>query len=62
MEKVDAVYDHGALKPLKKINLREGERVQILIKRSLYEIVSELEKEFEDVDDDLTETLVRERK
>ncbi|NJE29695.1 DUF104 domain-containing protein [Thermococcus sp. 18S1] len=62
MEKVEAIYDHGALRPLKKISLREGEKVQLLIKRSLYEIISALEGEFEDVDEDLTETLVRERK
>ncbi|QDA31926.1 DUF104 domain-containing protein [Thermococcus indicus] len=62
MEKVEAVYDHGALRPLKRINLKEGEKVQLIIKRSLYEIVSELEKEFEGIEEDLTETLVRERK
>jgi len=62
MEKVEAIYDHGTLKPLKKVSLREGEKVQLLIKRSLYEIISTLENEFKDVDDDLTETLVRERK
>ena len=62
MERVEAVYDHGTLRPLKKIPLKEGERVQLTIKRSLYEIISALEKEFEDVDEDLTETLVRERR
>ncbi|WP_099212162.1 antitoxin family protein [Thermococcus henrietii] len=62
MEVIEAVYDHGVLKPLKKVDLKEGEKVRIVLKRSLYEVISELEKEFEDVDEDLGEVLVRERK
>ncbi len=30
---VEAVYENGVLKPLKKLNLREGERVKITITR-----------------------------
>ncbi|WP_457752796.1 antitoxin family protein [Thermococcus sp.] len=61
-ERVEAVYEGGILRPLKKIHLKEGEKVEIIIKRSLYDIISELEKELREVDEDLTAQLVRDRK
>ncbi len=34
---VEAVYEKGILKPLKKLDLREGEKVRIKIERSIVE-------------------------
>lgn len=61
-ERVEAVYEGGILRPLKKVHLKEGEKVEIIIKRSLYDIISELEKGLREVDEDLTAQLVRDRK
>ena len=30
---IEAVYEHGVLKPLERLDLREGERVKVEIKR-----------------------------
>ncbi len=47
METIEAVYENGVLKPLKKINLREEERVLIRIERKkLYFSPIKLKKRF----------------
>ncbi|MCW3131343.1 MAG: antitoxin family protein [Candidatus Methanospirare jalkutatii] len=33
MKEVEAVYEKGVLKPLERLDLREGERVKVEIKR-----------------------------
>ena len=33
MREIEAVYENGVLKPLERLNLREGERVKVEIKR-----------------------------
>ena len=33
MKEVEAVYENGVLKPLERLDLREGERVKVEIKR-----------------------------
>ncbi len=38
---VEAVYEKGILKPLKKLDLREGEKVRIKIERDLDKILEE---------------------
>ncbi|MEB3817081.1 MAG: antitoxin family protein [Desulfurococcales archaeon] len=45
-------YEGGVLKPLEKLDLREGEELTIIIKaKSFYEVVKELQVEAkEDVD------------
>ena len=45
-------YENGVLKPLEKLDLREGEELEIIIAgRSFYDLVEELELEArEDVD------------
>ncbi|MEM5828356.1 MAG: antitoxin family protein [Candidatus Aenigmatarchaeota archaeon] len=35
MEIVEAIYEKGTLKPLKKLNLREGEKVKIILKKDI---------------------------
>ncbi len=38
---VEAVYEKGILKPLKKLDLKEGEKVRIKIERDLDKILEE---------------------
>ena len=38
---VEAVYENGVLRPLEKLELREGERVRVRIERSVVEIARE---------------------
>ena len=35
---VEAVYEDGVLKPLQKLNLREGQRVRIRIEESIVDV------------------------
>ncbi|MCD6387625.1 MAG: antitoxin family protein [Methanophagales archaeon] len=41
MKEVEAVYEKGVLKPLERLDLREGERVKVEIKRHERERVLE---------------------
>ena len=38
---IEAIYEKGILKPLGKLNLKEGERVKIKIERNLDEVLEE---------------------
>ena len=38
---IEAVYEKGVLKPLEQLNLREGERVKVVVKRERGVITSE---------------------
>jgi len=40
-KEVDAVYEKGVLKPLERLDLREGERAKLIIKRERGVITSE---------------------
>jgi len=40
-KEVDAVYEKGVLKPLERVDLREGERVKLIVKRERGVITSE---------------------
>jgi len=47
----DGAYENGVLKPLKKLNLREGERVRIGVERRVSdETFGVLKVKFEDID------------
>jgi len=60
---IEAVYENGVLKPLEKVDLKDGERVRIRIeKRKIYDIIKEYQKYFKDVDEDLTKVLIEERR
>jgi len=60
---IEAVYKNGVFKPLEKVDLKEGERVRIRIeRRGIYDVIKEYQKYFEDIDEDLTEILLRERR
>ena len=54
VEVFDAVYENGVLKPLKKLNLREGERVRVE-RRVSDETFGVLKVKFEDIDRALRE-------
>jgi len=51
VEVFDAVYENGVLKPLKRLNLREGERVRVRVERRVSdETFGVLKVKFEDID------------
>jgi len=58
-EVIEAIYEKGVLKPLKKLNLKEGERVKLEIKKSLVERIKEYRMK---VDEDLLEEFLKERR
>ena len=60
---IEAIYEDGVLKPLEKVDLKEGERVRIRIeKRRIYDVIKEYQKYFKDVEEDLTKVLIEERR
>jgi len=64
-EVVEAIYENGVLKPLKKLNLKEGEKVKVEIKKTSKNIEKILEtaKKYRiKVDEDLLEQFIRERR
>ncbi len=46
-EVIEVIYENGVLKPVGKVNLREGERLRIILKRMDLEkfVMAELPKE-----------------
>ena len=60
---IEVIYEDGVFKPLEKVDLREGERVRIRIdRRGIYDVIEKYQNYFEDIDEDLTEILLRERR
>jgi predicted DNA-binding antitoxin AbrB/MazE fold protein len=63
LKSIEAVYEGGVLKPLEKVNMREGERLKIKIEKSLLsDIVKKYRAYFEDIDEDLSAQLTSERR
>ncbi len=65
MKLVEAVYEGGVLKPLRRLDLREGERVLVIIvrgSRGLAEVVEKLSREYRGVGEDPLRALVGERR
>jgi len=58
---IEAIYEKGVFKPLKKVDLKEGERVRIRIERSLVEIIRSYQEKFKLREEDIEEFL-RERR
>ena len=58
---IEAIYENGIFKPLKKVDLKEGERVKIRIERSLVEIIRSYQEKFKLREEDIEEFL-RERR
>ncbi len=54
---IEAVYENGVFKPLKKVNLKDGERVKIRIERSLVEIIRSYQEKFKLREEDIKELL-----
>ncbi len=52
---IEAVYENGVFKPLKKVELKEGERVKIVIKKSVFGILKEWKIDAQKVKDELRE-------
>jgi len=62
-EIVEAIYEKGVLKPLKKLNLKEGERVRLKIGRKTSKNLSKLlERYIINSDIDITKILIKERR
>ena len=60
---IEAVYENGVFRPLEKVELKKGERVKIRIeKHGIYNVIKNYQKCFEDIEEDLTEILLRERR
>ena len=64
---IEAVYENGVFRPLEKVELKKGERVRIRIekeieKHGIYNVIKNYQKYFEDVEEDLTKILLRERR
>jgi len=63
LKSIEAVYERGVLKPLEKVNMREGERLKIKIEKSLLsDIVKKYRGYFEDIEEDLSAQLTSERR
>ena len=63
LKSIEAVYEKGVLKPLEKVNMREGERLKIKIEKSLlFDIVKKYRAYFEDIEEDLSAQLTSERR
>jgi len=56
---IEVVYKNGVFKPLKEVNLREGEKLRIEIKESL---VDKLRKYRMKVDTDILQEFLEERR
>ena len=54
---IEAVYENGVFKPLKKVDLKDGERVKIRIERSLVEIIRSYQEKFKLREADIKEFL-----
>ncbi len=62
---VEAVYEDGALKPLERLDLKEGERVKVIIIRSsrgLCEAVRRISMEYHNVKEDPLKVLLEGRR
>ena len=64
MQKViEAVYEKGIFKPLEKVNMKEGEKLKIKIRKTLlFDIVKKYRGYFEDTEEDLAGQLISERR
>ena len=50
---VEAVYEKGVFKPLEKVNLREGERVRLEIRKSIFGILKDWKVDAQRIKDEL---------
>jgi predicted DNA-binding antitoxin AbrB/MazE fold protein len=63
-ETVEAVYEKGLFKPVRKPNLPDGARVMLKIERieGLAEVVRRISEEYAEVEEDPLERLLSERR
>jgi len=57
---IEAIYKNGVFKPLQKVDLKEGERVKIEIKRET--LLDKLRRYRVKVDEDVLEKFLKERR
>ncbi|ADC66316.1 Protein of unknown function DUF104 [Ferroglobus placidus DSM 10642] len=53
---VEAIYEKGVLKPLEKLDLKEGERVKIEIRRSVFGILKDWKVDSQKLKDKFRQT------
>ncbi len=61
---IEAVYENGVLKPLERLDLKEGQRVRIrIIEKDTIQVAREIRNRLRESlkDKDLVEDLIRER-
>jgi predicted DNA-binding antitoxin AbrB/MazE fold protein len=52
---IEAVYENGVFRPLGKVELKEGEKVKIVIKKSVFGILKGWKVDAQKVKDELRE-------
>jgi len=57
---IEAIYENGVFKPLEKVDLKEGERVKIEIKRET--LLEKLKRYRVKLDEDVLEKFLKERR
>ena len=57
---IEAIYENGVFKPLQKVDLKEGERVKIEIKRET--LLDKLRRYRVKVEEDVLEKFIKERR
>ncbi|MEM1611511.1 MAG: antitoxin family protein [Sulfolobales archaeon] len=61
---VEAIYENGVLKPLERLDLREGQRIRIrIVEKDVIQVAREIRSRVRDSlkGKDLVEDLIRER-
>ena len=62
---IEAIYENGVFKPLRKVDLRDGTVVRLRIEsvksKGLMEVIEELSEKFKDVKEDPLEILLEMR-
>jgi predicted DNA-binding antitoxin AbrB/MazE fold protein len=58
---IEVIYENGVFKPLKKLNLKEGEKVKIRVERSLTEVIKSYQEVFKLSEEDIKEFLKERR-
>lgn len=62
---IEAIYENGVFKPLRKVDLRDGTVVRLRIEsvksKGLMEVIEELSEKFKDVKEDPLEILLETR-
>jgi len=60
---IEAIYEKGVLKPLKKLNLKEGEKIRLKIERRTSKGLADIIEKYRiEVEEDVLEQFIKERR